>query len=170
MSCDETEEHGAPYEVVAALRSWDNEPIGIDWHDHLIKKRVPGKAVQVGDVFRPIRSEATGMQYRCTTAGVTLGVEFRSFRWPKQASLTLVDGGATWVAEPISTTSLISTINAANWIQPTGITHTNPFNDDLRYFVYHAGGISGVSYTNKHQIVLANGQKKEGVVVVPILD
>lgn len=170
MSCSDVDEHGGPYEVVQALRSWDNDWIGLDWHDYLIKLRTPGKYVQVNDVFRPRRAEATGLQYRCAIAGYTLGVEFRSLRWPQQVGLTQVDGAATWIAEAISATSLISSITAANWIPEAGITHSNPIVDDLRYFVQFAGGTSGNSYKNKHQIVLANGQQKEGVVVVPVQD
>jgi hypothetical protein len=84
--------------------------------------------------------------------------------------LTLIDGAATWTAEAISTTSLISTVQTANWIPPAGITHSNPIVDDYRYFVQFSGGVSGIEYANKHQIVLVNGQKKEGVVVVPVED
>jgi hypothetical protein len=70
MSCSDVEEHGGPYEVVQALRSYDNDWIGLDWHDYLIKLRTPGKYYQVGDVFRPRRLEMTGVQYRCTVAGI----------------------------------------------------------------------------------------------------
>lgn len=170
MSCSDVDEHGGPYQIVLALRSWDNDWIGLDWHDYLIKLRSAGKYVQVGDVFRPKRDQATGMQYRCTVAGYTLGVDFQSLRWPKQAGLTIIDGAATWTAEAVSTTSLISTVSSATWIPPAGVTHSNPFSDDLRYLVMFTGGISGSSYDNKHQLVLANGQKKEGVVVVPVQD
>lgn len=170
MSCAETEEHGGPYEVVAALRSWDQDQIGLDWHDWIIKKRIPGKAVQVGEVFRPTRAFATGLQYRCTVAGITSGVEFQGLRWPKQVDLPITDGGATWVSEAASTTSIVSPVTSAVWIPPSGITLSNEVTDDFRYAVDFAGGTSGNSYECKHHIELANGWKKEGVVVVPVLD
>lgn len=170
MSGSAGKAHGAPYQEVLAKRSWDNTPVGIDWHDFLIKQRIPGKAVQVGDTFRPHRSEATGLQYRCTVAGVTSGAPFGDIRWPRIVDAVVVDGRATWAAEAISTTSLVATIAASNWPSVDGVTLSNEANDDLRYQVNVDGGVSGNEYEIKHRITLSNGDKKEGVVFLPVLD
>lgn len=170
MSCASDDDHGAPYELVLAKRSFDTDQVGVDWHDYLIKKRVPGKLYQIGDVFRPLRAQATGLQYRCTSGGVASGAPFQDLRWPRSPAATITDGQVTWIAEAISSATLISTISSAVWVAPTGVTLGAETIDDLRYMVLVAGGTSSEQYELKHQITLASGQRKEAVVVLPVLD
>lgn len=170
MSCATEDEHGAPYEVVQAKRSFDNDQVGVDWHDYLIKKRVPGKLYQVGDVFRPLRAQATGLQYRCTTGGVASGAPFQDLRWARVANGTNADGQTIWTAEAISSGTLIAAVQTALWVAPTGVTLGAETVDDLRYMVLVGGGTSTEQYALKHQITLTTGQRKEAIVVLPVID
>lgn len=163
-------EPGAPYVEVDAKRSFDDVPVEVDWHDYLARLRRPGSAVSVSDAVRPIRSQATGLQYRCSVAGVTSKRATAQIVWPAIAGATLADGSVTWVAEAISTASLRTTITAEDWPAVAGLTLTAEVNADLRYVVNVAGGVDGQTYLVKHQVTLANGEDKEAVAVLPIRD
>lgn len=163
-------EPGAPYVEVPAKRSFDEVPVEVDWHDYLARLRRPGSAVAANDVVRPLRSQATGLQYRATSNGVTSRRPTASLSWPTQIGGTLRDGSVTWTAEPVSTASLRTTITADDWPSVAGLSFGAEVNSDLRYVLMVGGGSNGVVYEVKHQVTLANGEDKEAVAVLPVRD
>lgn len=169
MSC-ETDDRGAPYGTVDAKRSFDNVPVQIDWHDYLINRRIPGAAVSADYRMRPMRAQATGLQYRCTTAGVTSKVPDGRIQWPTTVAGTVTDGTVVWTAEAMATSSLRSTISTNDWPAVSGLTLGTESNNDLIYTVNVSGGTDGQDYEVKHQITLVNGELKEGVAVLPVRD
>jgi len=156
---------------VEPRRSFDVLPVGVDWHDFLRKERPRGKQVNVGYTFRFARRSDlnSGLQFRCTTAGVTSGFPETKFRWPIELGKTIQDGTAVWTAEAMSAASLESTITSEQWVCPE-LTLENPVNTDLQYQTDTAGGTSGSTYEVAHQVTLANGWKKEWIIVLPIAD
>ena len=169
MTCD-TEERGAPVVDVPAKRVYDAAEIEVDWHDFLARLRRPGSAVIVDEVVRPIRAEATGLQYRCTGAGVTAARENARFPWPKIAAQTIVDGSVTWTAEPVSAASLRTVIVTEEWPAVAGLTYTGAVSQDQRYQITVGGGIAGQVYEVIHRVTLANGSRKEAVARLPVRD
>jgi hypothetical protein len=167
---DDEIEHGAPYEVVEPKRSWDEIPVVLDWHDFLINKRAPGVSVQVGYTFRPFRAEANGLEYRCTKAGVTSGLPSPRIRWAQAVGGTTSDGGVTWTAQEVSAASLRTTISSQQWVWDSGVTAGATAQSDMQYQIIVAGGADGIDYHGKHQVTLANSEKKEGVAVLPVRD
>lgn len=169
MTCD-SDDIGQPYVEVDPKRSFDEVPIEVDWHDFLARRRRAGTAYASADTIRPLRAQATGLQYRCTTAGVTSGLPTDRIRWPTTVGATVQDGSVVWTAEAMSTTSLRTTISSDDWPAVAGLTLGAESNSDLRYQVLVAGGTSGQSYSVKHQVTLANGEDKEAVAVLPVAD
>lgn len=80
-------------------------------------------------VWRPRAVFATSARVRPTRVG---GFEFeaqsggqtsaRQPRWPATSGTTVVDGGVTWIARPISNGSLQKTIASVTWEAPAGVT------------------------------------------------
>lgn len=170
MTC-ETTERGAPYVEVPAKRVFDRVPVLFDWHDYLAVFRESGKAYTIGTCVRLPRSpEATGLQYRCTVAGVTSGAPASRVRWPTVAGQSVTDGTVTWTAEAADAQSLRTTISGSVFVVPSALTAGTPTVSDLAYVVQIAGGVDGTSYEVKHQITMANGELKEGVAVLPVID
>jgi hypothetical protein len=169
MTCD-NDEIGAPYLEVKAKRSFDDVPVEVDWHDYLANVRRLGSAYQVNDLVRPLRQFATGLQYRCTVAGITSGRKYSEIRWPTVVGGTVTDGTVTWTAEALSNGSLRSTIASNTWPAVAGLTLSGAASLDLRYVTRVAGGVSGTSYDIKHQVTLASGEDKEAVIVLPVRD
>jgi hypothetical protein len=168
---DDEIEHGAPYEEVEPKRSWDQVPVVLDWHDFLINKRAPGVSVQVGYTFRPFRVDANGLEYRCTKAGVTSGLPTPRIRWAQQVALPTQDGGVIWTAQEISSASLRDTIATQVWVWDSGVTPGATALTDMQYQIIVAGGSDGIDYKGKHQVTLtSSGEKKEGVIVLPVRD
>jgi hypothetical protein len=159
---------GAPYVEVDPKRSFDEVAIEVDWHDYLIRTRLAGTAYSVNDRVRPLRRDATGLQYRCSTAGVTSGKP--SVRWPTVSGGTVTDGTVVWTAEAVTSASLRTTISTEDWPAVTGLTLGAESNADLRYQVLVDGGVSGQTYEVRHQVVMANGEEKEAVAVLPVRD
>lgn len=166
MTCDT--EKGAPYVEVPVKRSFDEVPVEVDWHDYLARVRQHGTAYTVGDRVRPLRKDATGLQYNCTTAGVTSGKPL--VRWPTTIGGTVTDGTVVWTAEAVTTQSLRTTISSDDWPAVTGLTLGTESSSDLRYQVMVGSGVSGQSYEVKHRVTLANGEDKEAVAVLPVQD
>ena len=169
MTC-ETDEVGQPYVKVRAKRSFDDVPVEIDWHDYLANIRRQAFAYQVNDVVRPPRALFTGLQYRCTTAGSSSGKPYAGLLWPRTAVATMIDGSVVWTAEALTTASMRSAISSNTWVATTGVTLGAQTSVDFRYVIFVAGGVSGQSYDIKHQVTLTNGEDKEGVAVLPVLD
>jgi hypothetical protein len=155
---------------VDAKRSWDIPPVGVDWFELLANKRTPGLGVNSGFTFRPPRPFSTGLQYRCCTAGVTSGKPFAQLRWPTTIAGTIADGTAVWTAEAISSASLLSTISSSDWPAVDGLTLTGAANNDLQYQINAAGGVSGQIYEIAHRITLANGNRWEWIIELPVQD
>ncbi len=80
MSCSDEAAVGGPVVELKAKRSFDEAPVEFDWHDFLARLSERGKAYATNDRVRLPRKRSTGLQYRCTTAGVTGADEPR---WPK---------------------------------------------------------------------------------------
>jgi hypothetical protein len=169
VTCD-TEEIGQPYVRVQAKRSFDDVVVEVDWHDYLARQRRPGTAYAVTDAVRPLRARATGLQYRCSTGGVTSGAPSDRIRWPAIVGGTVTDGSVVWTAEAVNASSLRTTISTEDWTAVTGLTLGTESSSDLRYHVIVGGGVSGQTYEVRHRVTLANGEDKEAVAVLPVQD
>ena len=164
------ENRGAPYGVVAPKRAFDDVPIEVDWHDYLANTRQPGMAYSADARVRPLRADATGLQYRCTTAGVTSGQPSARLRWPTTAGGTVTDGSVVWTAEALTSASLRTTISSSSWPAVNGLTIADQGSVDLKHSANVAGGKSGQRYEVKHRVTLANGEDKEAVAILPVQD
>lgn len=160
-------EHGQPYQRVDAKRSFDSVPVSFDWHDYLASKWAPGITVTINSRIRQIRSQSNGLQLRAMNDGVT---GRRPFTWPKTVGDTVTDGSLQWEAEAIDSSSLRTFIATSEFPAVDGVTFGLPASNDLVYQVMVDGGTSGQEYKIRHQVVLANGEEKEGVAVLPVLD
>lgn len=167
MSC-ETIAAGAS--VLQPKRSSETIRIGVDWHDFLASQRQPGSAVALSAVIRPARKRATGLQYRCTTAGVTSGVPTDRLRWPAAVGAALADGTVVWTAEAMTDASLRTTISASDWPAVDGLTFGAQTSSDLIYTLLVSGGASGQTYDIEHEITCANGELEEQVMRLTIED
>lgn len=167
MSHSDDQEIGQPVVDLKAKRSFDEVPVTFDWHDFLVRLPERGKAYAVNDRVRLPRARSTGLQYRCTTGGVTGKSEPR---WPTVSGGTVNDGTVIWTAEAIDANSLRTTISSDDYVLDTGITEGSSSNADLKYTVLVSGGVSGQEYRVKHQIICANGEDKEAVGILPVRD
>lgn len=153
--------------TVPAKRSTETVPVDFDWHDFLANVPARGRAYAQGVRVRLPRDRSTGLQYECTTAGVTDSVEPR---WPKVVDATVQDGSVVWTAKAIASNSLRTTVSAV--VDPThaDLTIGEPTIDDLVYRYPVAGGSDGESYELVQHITCANGQEEDGIVVLPVSD
>lgn len=163
MTCDADE--GAP--SWPKKRSFDEIPVGFDWHDFLARLPERGTAVALGDKVRLTRTRSTGFQYECTAAGVTGPTEPR---WPEIADATVKDGSAEWTAKAMAAASLRTTVSSHEFSADPGVTLGAEGVSDLRYSVIVEGGESGTEYEIKHRIVCANGEEKEAVGTLLVQD
>lgn len=163
-------ERGAPYGTVAPKRSFDKVPIQVDWHDYLTNRRYAGRSVSLNYRMRPERLLSTGLQYRCSTSGVTSRVPWGRIPWPIILGQTAQDGSVVWTAEEIDAASIRTTISSNLWVAPPGITLSSESHADMIYQIFVDGGVSGLSYELKHQVTLANAEEKEAVIVLPVQD
>jgi hypothetical protein len=164
------EGRGPPAGVADAKRPTANVPLRVDWHDYLIARREPGVYVALDARIRPLRADATGLQYRCTTPGVTSGVPFNRIRWPRTAGLTEPDGSVVWTAEPIDSNSLRASVSSDTWVVPTGLTLGTVSNNDLVYTALVDGGDDGITYEVRHRIVLSPAEDNEALILLPVRD
>lgn len=160
MSCDES----IDIAIISPKRAGETVAIKLDWHDFLANQRQPGTAVASGAIVRPARRRATGLQYRCTTAGVTSGQPTDRLRWPTTAAATLTDGSVVWTAEAMTSASLRTSVSADDWPTVTGLTFGTTSNADLIYTLLVSGGTSGQTYDIEHEITCANGEKEQQIV------
>lgn len=156
-----------PYGRVQPKRSYDTVPLQIDWHDYLIDLWQPGMSVALGARTRPLRTEATGLEYEVTTIGIT---GHGKPNWPINEGNMVQDGSAVWTARAVTSLSLRTQIANQSWELPDGITLIGSATDDYVYTAFIAGGIDGSDYVIKHQVELTNGERKEGVAVLPVRD
>lgn len=156
--------------LLPSKRANETVPVQVDWHDYLANLREPGVAFAADAIVRPRRSEATGLQYRCTVAGIASGVPTGRLRWPKSLGATLIDGTVVWTAEAMAATSLRTTVSSDQWPSVTGLTISGPANADYVYQALIAGGVAGQSYDLTHQIVCANGEVAEREARLPVQD
>lgn len=164
------DDRGAPFAEVEAKRPADKVPLRVDWHDYLINTRDPGKAVALNYVFRPARARATGLEYKCTTAGVTSQKAYDAIRWPLAAAGTVTDGSVVWTAQAVSASSLRATVSSNAWTSDTGVTRSDESTTDLIYTAYFAGGTDGERYEIKHSITLSGtpAEIKEALILLPV--
>lgn len=160
MTCEDSTDIA----VIAPKRSGETVAIKVDWHDFLANQRQPGAIVASGAIVRPTRKRATGLQYRCTTAGTTSGQPTDRLRWPRTSAATLTDGTVVWTAEAMTDASLRTTISANDWPAVAGLTFGAVSNADLVYTLLVSGGTSGQTYDIEHEITCANGEKEEQIV------
>lgn len=165
-------DRGAPAGTAEPKRVANKVPVRVDWHDYLINRREPGTAVALNFVFRPSRSKATGLEYKCTNAGVTSRMPFDAIKWPTIAGGAVTDGVVVWTAQAVSVSSLRATANTEGWSADTGVTLSNPSNNDLVYTTFVAGGANGSDYEIKHSITLTGtpGELAEALIVLPVRD
>lgn len=174
---------GEPYTTVKTKRTYDVVPVTFDWHDFLANQRQPGFEVPLQYVWRPLRAVATGIQFRCTQAGVSSPLDTASIIWPRTIGSVVDDGTAQWTAEAISNDSLralVGTFTYSYTVVGTGsgtVVVTDAGSEDLVYAALIGGGTSGSSYAIKMQIVLIDvittvptGEDKEAVAVLPVQD
>jgi hypothetical protein len=160
---------GAPVTPVPSKRSFDVVPVTFDWHDFLAAQRTPGAAVALDFVFRPLRAQATGLQYRCTVAGVASGAA--AINLPTVLGGTVVDGGVTWTAEALSDASMRTTITGSAYSEPSNtLTLEDSGVADFVYTVLAGGGSSGREYKISHEVELQSGESKEAIAILPVKD
>lgn len=172
-----TVEIGQPYGEVPPKRSFDNVPVAVDWHDYLVNLWAPGRYFSGDAVIRLPRAISTGKQYRAVSDGVS-GASMP--RFPKNDDDEVTDGSVVWRAEPVSIESQRTTIAAQQWSADSGVSLGTEATSDLIYQVLVDGGEDGggdgvledgtAAYRITHQITLANGEEKEGVVLLPVRD
>jgi len=169
---DAIEDRGAPYVIVPAKRPFDNVPVQADWHDYVINRRRTGVAVVLDFRMRPLRDDATGLQYRATTGGVTSRKPWFEIAWPRVVGGTVSDGSVIWTAEAMASNSLRASIVDDDWPAVTGLTLTNESVSDFVYTVFVAGGIHGSTYEVRHRVTLAgtSAEAKEGLIILPVRD
>lgn len=155
---------------VTPKRSWEIPPIGVDWFELLTNKRQPGLGVNVGFTFRLPRAQSTGLQYRCTTGGVLSGKPTNQIKWPTALATPVSDGSAVWTSEAITSASLLSSISASDWPTVDGLTLSGAASNDLQYQINAEGGVSGQVYLVAHRITLANGNRWEWIIELPVED
>ena len=153
-----------PSLIVPAKRSFATVPVGFDWHDYLALTWAPGRNVAVGEKIRLKRARSKGVQFACTTAGVT------GFREPIWLGTPISDGSVVWTPEPIAADSLRTTIIDSQWPSVDGLTLASAHDSDLRYLIQAGGGSSGQSYEIRQQVTFANGEQDEGVAILPVED
>lgn len=167
-----SDEIGQPYQVMPAKRSWDDLDFGINWTRWLARFWEPGTVYAQGTRVRP--TVETGFEYECITAGQS-GARDPSMhhtrpRWPTVVGEELQDGSARWACRALSNGSLLTTISLSEWEADDGVTLSNQQTQGLITTVWVAGGLSGSSYSVRNRITLANGQKKEGELIIPVAD
>jgi hypothetical protein len=163
MSCEP-----APQITVEAKRSFAVVPVGFDWHDYLALVWSPGRKVFLGEKIRLRRNRSRGLQFRCTTAGVT---GFREPVWPIAITESPIrDGTAVWTPESVAADSLRTTIVDSQWPDVSGLTLSNAHDADLRYMIHAGGGESGQIYEITQQVTFANGERDEGIALLPVVD
>lgn len=166
-----TDNRGPPVKEVIAKRVLDKVTLQVDWHNYLINRRQPGVAIPLNFVVRPIRSKATGLEYKCTTAGVTSQAPYDRIKWPVTAALTVTDGTVVWTAQAVSASSLRATVSVDTWSAfDAGITLSDQSNSDLIYTTYASGGVDGQDYDIKHKVTLSGtpAEIKEALIVLPV--
>lgn len=161
---------GQPAKEVLAKRPADKVPIDVDWHDFLINERMPGVAIAVNYVVRPRRATATGLEYKCTTAGVTSFVPYERILWPKVAAQTITDGSVVWTAQAVSASSLRATISGNVWTFDSGVNKSNESNADFVYTAFADGGSNGQIYSLRHVVTLSSSEVKEALILLPVSD
>lgn len=169
---DTLRDRGAPAGRAEPKRVANKVPVRVDWHDYLINRRSLGKSVALNYVFRPVRLDATGLEYKCTATGVTSKLPYTHTRWPSVIGDKLMDGSVEWTAQAISSNSLRETVSTEGWTPAAGITLSNPSNSDHVYTTFVAGGVDGKDYELKHSITLtgAPGELVEALIVLPVRD
>lgn len=168
MACDD--QLAANVTEIEAKRSDEAVSVSVDWHDFLANLRKVGAAVASGVIIRLSRARATGLQYRCTTAGTTSGQPTERLRWPSTAGQTLTDGSVVWTAEAMSDASLRTTISANNWPAVTGLTFGTTSNADLIYTLLVSGGMSGQTYDIEHEITCVNSEVAAQILRMAVQD
>jgi hypothetical protein len=112
-----------------------------DFAGHCARIREPNTDYSTNTIVLPVR--ATGLQYKCTTAGRTGTNEPR---WPMTAAQTVTDGSVVWTAEAITTGSLLRTLSSAAWSADTGVTVGSPSTAGTKSTVLISGGTEGQDY------------------------
>lgn len=165
------DDRGAPAGKAEPKRPADNVPLRVDWHDYLINRRTPGVAVALNFRFRFPRDRSTGLQYKCTVAGVSDKRPDERIVWPTTAGGVVTDGPVQWTAEAIDTQSLRLTISSNAWsVNDAAVTLATQSNADSIYTSYASGGADGQTYEIRHSVTLSNGEIKEALIVLPVLD
>jgi hypothetical protein len=163
-------DRGPPAGIADPKRPNANVALRVDWHDYLISRREPGAAIALNQRVRPERAKATGLQYKCTTAGVASSWPWDRIRWPLTLGGTVTDGSAIWTAEAIDVNSQRLTISTDVWTADSNITLATQSNADLVYTTYASGGSDSQQYEIRHKVTLSNGEIAEALILLPVKD
>jgi hypothetical protein len=152
---------------VDAKRPQEKVPVQFDWHDYLANDWHRGKRYELGACIRPMRLQATGLEYEVTVAGVTGN---RRPNFPVNAGDTIVSGTVTFRARAMTDSSLRATIASSSFPSVDGITLSDQSDDDLVHTIYVSGGTAGGNYEVVNQITLSNApaELKAGVALLPV--
>jgi hypothetical protein len=159
---------GQPYITGETARSYDDVPVSYDWHDFLMNVRTPGADVILNFAIRPPRAKATGFQWLCTTAGLTSGLALLD--WPTGMGEVIEDGSVVWTSVAVDATSFRTTIATVTLDLDAPLTYSDRGVVDYIETILVSGLISGTSYLLRCDVVCANGDKKQAVLVLPVQD
>lgn len=159
---------GQPFITGEVARSYDEIPVSFDWHDFLLNVRTFGATVALNYAFRPPRSAATGYQWVCVTPGRS---NFKNpIPWPVGLGMVYNDGTVVWNSALVDDTSLRTTISTLTIDCDSPIAFVDLGMVDLIETILVTGGVSGSQYDIRCDIICANGEKKQAVLVLPVQD
>lgn len=144
------------------------DPIVIDYTDRLQRLWESGQVRSVDEAYRP--RLPNGFQYKPISSGQSGSFEPR-WRREETAGNTYKDGSITVVAETISNTSLINTIQSSLWTGPDELTidgeDTRTTGGQQKVSAHLMGLVPGV-YRVKNTITCANGETFSAEVDIEI--
>lgn len=159
---------GQPFITGDVARSYDEIPVSYDWHDFLLNVRTPGAGVALNYAVRPPRNAATGYQWVVVTPG-RCGFKNTIF-WPIGLGMIFHDGTAVWASALVDDTSLRTTISTLTIDCDSPVSFVDLGIVDLIETILVTGGASGSQYDIRCDIICANGEKKQAVLVLPVQD
>ena len=163
------DEIGRPYRLFESKRSYHNLDYGVDWEPFLARYWRAGRTIATGTRVRPTRFN--GYEYEATQGGQTGRSEPT---WRTTLGGTNADGSVVWTCRPVSTASLLTTVQNSTWEvdgQPAGApTLSNDSFTGQVTTVWVGGGTSGQRYSLLNRVQLANSQQVEAELVIPVQD
>lgn len=141
---------------------------GIEWARWLANRWFAGIQFAAGSVIRPRVS--TGFEYLTTAGGMTGAAEIPTVEpdWPTIVGAIIVDGAVTWVCQPISNASLISTVSGSVWTPdaPVTVSGQNLVGSHAMTLATMPSNIPDGDYYLFNTITLANAVQKTGTFLL----